>query len=108
MVSQAQPNTATDLQKVSGTVALGSSGDPLGADGQGPQRRHWPGATLIVTLSKDVLLPKHWVVERSFAWATRLRLVKDDERYATTLADLHIVAFVCLVLEKAALLAAGS
>ena len=56
-----------------------------------------------------VLLPRRWVVERSFAWATRFRrLVKDDECYASTLADLHIVAFVCLMLKKAALLVAGS
>jgi transposase len=33
-----------------------------------------------------VLLPRRWVVERSFAWATRCRrLVKDYERYAETL-----------------------
>ncbi len=33
-----------------------------------------------------VLLPRRWVVERSLAWATRCRrLVKDYERYATTL-----------------------
>jgi transposase len=56
-----------------------------------------------------VLLPRRWVVERSFAWATRFRrLVKDHERYASTLADLHVVAFVCLMLRKAAQLAAGS
>ncbi|MFF8799798.1 MULTISPECIES: IS5 family transposase [unclassified Methylobacterium] len=56
-----------------------------------------------------VLLPRRWVVERSFAWATRFRrLIKDYERYASTLADLHIVAFVCLMLKKATLLAAGS
>jgi transposase len=36
-----------------------------------------------------VLLPRRWVVERSFAWATRFRrLVKDYERYAQTLAGL--------------------
>ena len=56
-----------------------------------------------------VLLPRRWVVERSFAWATRFRrLVKDYERYASTLADLHLVAFVCLMPRKAALLAAGT
>jgi transposase len=55
-----------------------------------------------------VLLPRRWVVERSFAWVTRFRrLVKDYERYASTLADLHLVAFVCLMLRQAALLAAG-
>lgn len=56
-----------------------------------------------------VLLPRRWVVERSFAWATRFRrLVKDYERYASTLADLHIIAFVCLMLRQAAQLAKGS
>jgi transposase len=49
-----------------------------------------------------VLLPRRWVVERSFAWATRCRrLVKDYERYASTLAGLHMVAFVCLMLKQA-------
>ena len=55
-----------------------------------------------------VLLPRRWVVERSFTWATRFRrLVKDYERYASTLADLHLVAFACLMLEQAAQLIAG-
>jgi transposase len=49
-----------------------------------------------------VLLPKRWVVERSFAWATRCRrLVKDYERYASILAGFHVVAFVCIMLTKA-------
>ncbi|MFH6787057.1 MULTISPECIES: IS5 family transposase [Methylobacterium] len=49
-----------------------------------------------------VLLPRRWVVERSFAWATRYRrLVKDYERYASTLAGLHMVAFVFLMLKQA-------
>lgn len=56
-----------------------------------------------------VLLPRRWVVERSFAWATRCRrLVKDYEWYASTLAGLHVVAFVCFMLKQAASLAAGS
>jgi transposase len=56
-----------------------------------------------------VLLPRRWVVERTFAWATRFRrLVKDYERYASTLAGLHLVAFACLMLKRAAILAAGS
>ncbi|MBC9210045.1 transposase, partial [Roseomonas aerophila] len=56
-----------------------------------------------------VLLPRRWIVERPFAWATRFRrLVKDYERYASTLADLHLIAFACLVLKQAALLTAGS
>ena len=56
-----------------------------------------------------VLLLRRWVVARSFAWVTRFRrLVKDYERYASTLEGLHTVAFVCLMLKKAAQLAAGS
>jgi transposase len=48
-----------------------------------------------------VLLPRRWVVERSFAWAARFRrLAKDYERVAETLAGLHFVAFVCLMLTK--------
>ncbi|KQT59783.1 transposase [Methylobacterium sp. Leaf456] len=40
--------------------------------------------------------------EGSFAWATRCRrLVKDYERYASTLAGLHRVAFVCRMLSQA-------
>jgi transposase len=49
-----------------------------------------------------VLLPKRWVVEISFAWATRCRrLIKDYERYAETLAGLHVVAFACRMLKRA-------
>src|SRR5215218_1027783 len=56
-----------------------------------------------------VLLPRRWVVERSFAWATRCRrLVKDYERYSSTLAGLHMVAFVCLMLRQAERLMTGS
>jgi transposase len=48
-----------------------------------------------------VLLPRRWVVERDFAWATRFRrLVKDYERLPTTLAGLHFVAFACLFLHR--------
>lgn len=50
-----------------------------------------------------VLLPRRWVVERDFAWATRFRrLVKDYERLSATVAGLHFVAFICLMLNRAA------
>jgi transposase len=56
-----------------------------------------------------VLLPRRWVVERSFAWTTRCRrLVKDYERYASTLAGFHLVAFVCLMLRQTARLVTSS
>lgn len=48
-----------------------------------------------------VLLPRRWVVERSFAWATRFRrLTKDYERLPSTVAGLHIVAFGCLMVRN--------
>ncbi len=50
-----------------------------------------------------VLLPRRWVVERSFAWDSRFRrLVKDYERLPETLAALHFVVFAILMLVKAA------
>ena len=49
-----------------------------------------------------VLLPRRWVVERSFAWAARFRrLARDYERLPQTLAGLHLVAFVVLMLRRA-------
>jgi transposase len=55
-----------------------------------------------------VLLPRRWVVERSFAWKSRFRrLVRDYERLTTTLAGLHFVAFACLALTRAAPLLPG-
>src|SRR5215207_2910324 len=46
-----------------------------------------------------VLLPRRWVVERSFAWAARFRrLAKDYERLPETVAGLHFLAFATLLL----------
>jgi transposase len=48
-----------------------------------------------------VLLPRRWVVERSFAWMARFRrLARDDERLAETLAGLHFVAFAILLVHR--------
>jgi len=48
-----------------------------------------------------VLLPRRWVVERSFAWAARFRrLARDYERLAQTLAGFHYLAFACLMLHR--------
>jgi transposase len=48
-----------------------------------------------------VLLPKRWVVERGFAWASRFRrLARDYERLPAVLAGLHFVAFACLMLHR--------
>jgi transposase len=46
-----------------------------------------------------VLLPRRWVVERSFAWAARFRrLARDYERLPATFAGYHWLAFVTLML----------
>jgi transposase len=56
-----------------------------------------------------VLLPRRWVVERSFAWAARCRrLAKDYERLPDTLAGLHLLAFACLMVQRAVPLLASS
>ncbi len=48
-----------------------------------------------------VLLPRRWVVERSFAWATRFRrLARDYERLSETVAGLHYLAFAILMLKN--------
>lgn len=48
-----------------------------------------------------VLLPRRWVVERSFAWAARFRrLARDYERLPETLAGLHFLAFAILMLHR--------
>ena len=46
-----------------------------------------------------VLLPRRWVVERSFAWMARFRrLARDYERLPQTFAGLHWLAFITLML----------
>jgi transposase len=46
-----------------------------------------------------VLLPRRWVAERDFAWVARFRRpARNYERLVTTLAELHYLAFTCLML----------
>lgn len=48
-----------------------------------------------------VLLPRPWVVERSFGWAARFRrLARDYERLALTTQQFHFLVFVTLLLAK--------
>jgi len=66
------------------------------------------GVELIVVKRQEakrgfILLPKRWIVERSFAWSTRFRrLAKDYERLPETVAGLHFLAFASLMLAKCA------
>jgi transposase len=56
-----------------------------------------------------VLLPRRWVVERSFAGVARFRrLARDYERLPDTFAGLHFVAFACLMAHRLLTLAAQS
>ncbi len=46
-----------------------------------------------------LLLPRRWVVEHDFAWASRFRrLARDYERLADTLAGYHFMVFAWLML----------
>jgi transposase len=48
-----------------------------------------------------VLLPRRWVVERSFAWVALFRrLARDYERLPATVRGLHFVAFACLMIHR--------
>ena len=64
------------------------------------------GVRLIVVKLEEakrgfVLLPRRWVVERSFAWAARFRrLGRDYERLSSSLGGLHWLAFVTLSLNS--------
>jgi transposase len=50
-----------------------------------------------------VLLPRRWVVERSFGWLIRFRrLAKDYERLASTLAGMHLAVFAVVMLARLA------
>jgi transposase len=97
---------AADVQAATGqTVTLafvdqGYTGDQPAADA----KAH--GITLnVVKLNEAkkgfVLLPRRWVVERSFGWLDRFRrLARDYERTAKVLAGWHWVAFTDLMLQR--------
>lgn len=97
---------ATQIQAATGDsvevafVDQGYTGEQPAADA------HRHGIQLQVVKLPDakhgfVLLPRRWVVERSFAWMARLRrLARDYERLATTLVGYHFVAFAMLMLHR--------
>lgn len=63
------------------------------------------GAAVEITkrsdLHKFVVIPKRWIVERSFAWLDKYRRFwKNCERYTETLEQLVAVAFVRLILKR--------
>ena len=80
-----------------------------GYTGEGPRKAaEEAGIRLEVVRLKEakrgfVLLPRRWVVERSFAWASRFRgLARDYERLSECLAGYHVLAIAILMLAQAA------
>jgi len=83
-----------------GFVDQGYTGDPPRADAAARGIR-----LEVVKLPEAkrglVLLPRRWVVERSFGWMARFRrLARDYERLPDTLAGLHFLAFAILMLHR--------
>ena len=72
------------------------------------QAAHEHGVKLFVVKLEEakkgfVLLPRRWVVERSFGWLSRFRrLARDYERLPETVAGFHYMVFAILLLAKAA------
>lgn len=93
------------LQQVTGDAIQVVFADQ-GYTGEGPaQQAEAQGVHLHVVKHHEtkkgfVLLPRRWVVERSFAWAARFRrLARDYERLASSLTGLHWLAFGTLMLQ---------
>ena len=91
---------ATDSTVEVAFVDQGYTGEQAGSDAAGHGIR-----LEVVKLPEAkrgfVLLPRRWVVERSFAWAARFRrLAKDYERLPDVAAGLHFLAFVTLMLHR--------
>ena len=97
---------AEQVQKATGNsvevafVDQGYTGDQPAADAQAQGIRL--AVVKLPTAKRGfVLLPRRWVVERSFGWMARFRrLARDYERLAQTLAGLHFVAFAMLLAHR--------
>ncbi|KAM3112491.1 transposase [Phormidesmis sp. 146-33] len=65
-------------------------------------RNAQPSAVKLPEAKKGfVLLPKRWIVERSFGWMSRFRrLARDYEQLAETLVGFHLIAFVLLMVRR--------
>ena len=99
---------AEDVQKQTGKsvelayVDQGYTGDRPAAAAQ-EQRIELSVVKLPEAKRGFVLLPRRWVVERSFAWLARFRrLARDYERLASTLRGMHLAAFAIVMLARLA------
>ncbi len=97
---------ARQVQAATGDTVQVAFGDHGYTGAQPAQDAAQAGITLAVVKLPTakhgfVLLPRRWVVERSFGWMARFRrLVRDYERLPTTLAGLHFLAFAILMLRR--------
>jgi transposase len=80
-----------------------------GYTGDGPAAAAQASGIRLVVVKPDgakrgfVLLPRRWVVERTFGWLGRFRrLARDYERLAEALAGWHWVAFIGIALGRLA------
>jgi len=95
-----QIQAATDETVEVAFVDQGYTGDQAAADAQAHGIR-LEVVKLPTAKRGFVLLPRRWVVERSFGWMARFRrLARDYERLADTLAGLHFVAFAILLAHR--------
>jgi transposase len=97
---------AKQIQKATGDsieiafVDQGYTGDQPAADAEA-QGIRLEVVKLPTAKHGFVLLPRRWVVERSFGWMARFRrLARDYERLSKTLAGLHFVAFAIVLAHR--------
>src|SRR3954463_4710075 len=92
-----------------GAYSLSSSASYADAGYQGPKMAKVAADTGCWTLQivkrsdvhRFVVLPKRWIVERTFAWISRnRRLARDFERYARTVAAFVRLAMIRIMLKR--------
>ena len=74
-----------------------------GEDGQGAVAKtgFWSFRSSSAATHRFVVLPKRWIVERTFAWISRnRRLARDFERYARKAAAFVRLAMIRLMLRR--------
>lgn len=98
-----QPRVATfDSRTIQSTP---ESDVGAGRDGRKRRKMHAAVDTLghllaliITPANAQDLLPRRWVVERSFVWTARFwRLARDYEQLPETVVGLDFLAFACLL-----------
>src|SRR5262249_44564385 len=96
---------AAGVQKVTGgTVEIGFVDQGYTGDSAAEQARDHDIRLEVVKHTEAkrgfVLLPRRWVVERTFGWLGRFRrLTRDYERLAEVLAGWHWLAFLVLAIK---------